>query len=67
MILVKSIKNDFQKKYDHGRYGIMDRSTISQNINRLAVLNYKNNNNIVVVNYFKKNICEYIEHYKLFI
>lgn len=69
MILVKCIKNDFQKKHDHVKCGIMDRSSISQNINRLGVLNYKNNNNnsVVVMNYFKKNIYEYIKYYKLFI
>ena len=58
MILVKSIKNDFQKKYDHGRYGIMDRSTISQNINRLAVLKkiFVNISNIInyLFDFFQK-------------
>ena len=53
MYLVSSQKNDYQKKYDTIKCGIMDVSTESQNINRLAVINYNNNchNNIFMLNY----------------
>lgn len=63
IFLTKSIKNDYQKKFDTVRCGIMDPSTICQNINRLAVINVAQggHNNVSTVLYFKKDIYDYLK------
>lgn len=69
MYLCKGVKNEFQKKYDKVNCGIMDPSTISQNINRLAYINTKNNshNNLSTVIYFKNVIFDYIGNQNIII
>ncbi len=67
IFLASSIKNDFQKKFDNVPCGVMDPSTTSQNINRLAVLNSANggHNNVTTVFYFKKVIHEYNKNFNI--
>ncbi len=61
MYIAKTEKNDFQKRFDNVKCGVMDPSTISQNINRLALINSANggHNNVSTVFYFKNEIFEY--------
>ena len=58
---------NFKKKHDKIKCGIMDESTNSHNINRLAVINFKNNNhnNIYMIRYFKKDIIDYKNKYNI--
>lgn len=67
MFIAKTEKNEFQKRFDNVKCGVMDPSTISQNINRLALINCANggHNNVSTVFYFKREIFDYTKRHNI--